>query len=85
MVGQELPELESRTHFFAVAAQLMRQILVDYARRHHASIGGSVCKLTLDEAMALPQRKDVDVVALDDALTILAEVDPRQSRVWSCA
>jgi RNA polymerase sigma-70 factor, ECF subfamily len=60
----------------------MRQILVDYARRHHASKrGGSVCKLTLDEAMALPQRKDVDVVALDDALTILAEVDPRQSRV----
>ena len=82
LVGQELPELESRTHFFAVAAQLMRQILVDYARRHHASKrGGSVCRLTLDEAMALPQRKDVDVVALDDALTILAEVDPRQSRV----
>jgi RNA polymerase sigma factor (TIGR02999 family) len=82
LVGQELPELESRTHFFAVAAQLMRQILVDYARRHRASKrGGSVCRLTLDEAVALPQRKDVDVVALDDALTILAEVDPRQSRV----
>ena len=82
LVGQELPELESRTHFFAVAAQLMRQILVDYARRHRASKRGSgICKLTLDDAIALPQRKDVDVVALDDALKTLAEVDARQSRV----
>jgi len=82
LVGQDPPELESRTHFFAVAAQLMRQILVDYARRHRASKrGGGVCMLTLDDAAAVPQRKNVDVVALDDALNTLAEVDPRQSRV----
>ncbi|MCU1304128.1 MAG: polymerase, sigma-24 subunit, subfamily [Candidatus Sulfotelmatobacter sp.] len=82
LVGQDLPAWESRAHFFAIAAQLMRQILVDYARRHRASKRGSgVCMLTLDEAMALPQRKDVDVVALDDALNTLAEMDPRQSRV----
>jgi RNA polymerase sigma factor (TIGR02999 family) len=82
LVGQDLPQWENRAHFFAIAAQLMRQILVDYARRRGASKRGSgVCMLTLDNAVALPQRKDVDVVALDDALNTLAEVDPRQSRV----
>jgi RNA polymerase sigma factor (TIGR02999 family) len=82
LVGKSLPQWESRTHFFAIAAQLMRQILVDYARRHRASKRGSgVCMLTLDDAMALPQRKEVDVIAIDDALNTLAEVDPRQSRV----
>jgi RNA polymerase sigma factor (TIGR02999 family) len=76
------PQWESRTHFFAIAAQLMREILVDYARRQRASKRGSgVCMLTMDDAVALPRRKDVDVVALDDALNTLAEVDPRQSRV----
>ena len=82
LVGQDLPEWEGRAHFFAIAAQLMRQILVDYARRHRASKRGSgVCMLTLDDALALPRRKDVDVIALDDALNTLAEIDPRQSRV----
>jgi RNA polymerase sigma factor (TIGR02999 family) len=82
LVGQSLPQWESRTHFFAIAAQLMRQILVDYARRHRASKRGSgVCMLTLDDAVLLPQRKDVDVVAIDDALNALAEIDPRQSRI----
>jgi len=82
LVGQDLPQWESRTHFFAIAAQLMRQILVDYARRRRASKRGSgACMLTLDDAMILPQGKDVDVVAIDDALNALAEVDPRQSRV----
>jgi RNA polymerase sigma factor (TIGR02999 family) len=82
LVGQDFPEWEGRSHFFAIAAQLMRQILVDYARRRRATKRGSgACMLALDEAIALPQRKDVDVVALDDALNTLAEVDPRQSRV----
>ncbi len=82
LVGQGQPKWESRAHFFAVAAQLMRQILVDYARRHRASKRGSgICMLALDEAVSLPQRKGVDVVALDDALNTLAELDPRQSRV----
>jgi RNA polymerase sigma factor (TIGR02999 family) len=82
LVGQNLPKLENRAHFFAIAAQLMRQILVDYARRHRASKRGSgICLLELDDATALPQRKNVDVVALDDALNALAAIDPRQSRV----
>jgi RNA polymerase sigma factor (TIGR02999 family) len=82
LLGQNPPQWESRTHFFAIAAQLMRQILVDYARRRRASKRGSgACMLTLDDAIALPERKDVDVVAVDDALNTLAELDPRQSRV----
>lgn len=73
---------ESRTHFFAISAQLMRQILVDYARRHGAAKrGGSVCKLSLEDAMASPRRAQVDVVALDDALHALAKIDARQSQV----
>jgi RNA polymerase sigma factor (TIGR02999 family) len=82
LVGQELPQWKNRAHFFAVAAQLMRQILVDYARFHRASKRGSgVCMLTLDDVAALPQRKQVDVIALNDALNALAEIDSRQSRI----
>ena len=82
MVGQDFPEWEGRAHFFAIAAQLMRQILVDYARRHRASKRGSgICMLTVDDVAAQPQRKNMDVIALDDALNTLAEFDPRQSRI----
>lgn len=83
LVGVSLPhQWESRTHFFAISAQLMRQILVDYARRHGAAKrGGNVCKLSLEDAMATPRRAQVDVVALDDALQALARIDVRQSRV----
>jgi len=82
LVGQASTEFESRTHFLAIAAQLMRQILVDYARRHRAGKrGGGACLLTLDDALALSKRKDIDVVALDDALNQLAKIDVRQSRV----
>ena len=83
LVGVSAPQQwESRTHFFAIAAQLMRQILVDYARRHGTvKRGGSICKLSLEDAMATPRRAPVDVVALDDALQALARIDERQSRV----
>jgi len=82
LVGQDFPDVESRTHFFAIASQLMRQILVDYARHHRAAKrGGSICKLSLEDSMAPQRGEDVDVVALDDALKTLAKLDPRQSRV----
>jgi RNA polymerase sigma factor (TIGR02999 family) len=83
LVGVNAPQQwENRAHFFAIAAQLMRQILVDYARRHRAvKRGGSVCKLSLEDAMGTPRRARVDVVALDDALQALARIDERQSRV----
>lgn len=82
LVGLKPPQWESRAHFFAIAAQLMRQILVDYARRHRATKrGGTVCKLSIENAAVLPRRKDVDLIALDDALHSLAKLDARQSRV----
>lgn len=82
LIGLNTPQWESRTHFFVIASQLMRQILFDYARRHKAvKRSGSICKLSLAEAKVASRRKDVDVVALDDALNSLAKIDPRQSRV----
>jgi RNA polymerase sigma factor (TIGR02999 family) len=82
LVGLKAPQWESRTHFFAIAAQLMRQILVDYARRHGAvKRGRSICKLSLQDAMIAPRQTDVDVLALNDALQALSKIDARQSRV----
>lgn len=79
--GQEL-HIRNRAHFLAIASQLMRQILVDYARRHRAGKrGGGVCMVTLDERMALPQTRGVDVLALDEALNGLARLDQQQSRI----
>ena len=82
LVGASPPRWESRTHFFAIAAQLMRQILVDYARRHRAAKrGGNVCKVSIEQAAMKAQDRDVDVIALDRALQTLAKIDARQSRV----
>lgn len=82
LVGLNPPQWESRTHFFAIAAQLMRQILVDYARRHRAGKrGGGETTLPLEDATMLSRGKDVDVVALDEALKALAQIDPRKAQV----
>lgn len=82
LIGLNPPQWESRTHFFAIAAQLMRQILIDYARRHTAAKrGGGAPRLSLEDATSLSRQKEVDVLALDDALNALAKIDPRQSRV----
>jgi RNA polymerase sigma factor (TIGR02999 family) len=82
LVGLNAPQSESRTHFFAIAGQLMRQILVDYARRRRAGKrGAGACKVSLEDARPMAKRSDIDVVALDDALEALAKIDPRQSRV----
>jgi RNA polymerase sigma factor (TIGR02999 family) len=82
LAGQNPPQWQNRAHFFGIAAHIMRQILVEYARgRSTAKRGGSACRLSLDEALALPQQVDVDVVELDKALTGLAELDAQQSRI----
>ena len=76
------PDWQNRAHFFGVAAHVMRQILVEHARgRDAAKRGGGACKLALDEALALPQQIDVDVVALDKALTELSKLDEQQGRI----
>jgi RNA polymerase sigma-70 factor (ECF subfamily) len=73
---------QNRAHFFAISAQLMRQILVDFARiRHQWKRGGEVQRVSLEEAMVSPQGRGADLVALDDSLTALAAVDPRKSRI----
>jgi RNA polymerase sigma-70 factor, ECF subfamily len=74
---------QDRAHFFGIAANLMRQILINHAHSHRAAKrGGTAFKLTPDEAAGLPQtREDVDLVALDEALTRLAVLDPQQGRI----
>jgi RNA polymerase sigma factor (TIGR02999 family) len=82
LIHQEGPQWQNRAHFFGVAAQLMRQILVDHARnRLAAKRGAGAPRLTLDPEIALPQKREVDLVALDDALNELASLDPQQSRI----
>ena len=74
--------LKNRTHFFAMAATLMRQILVDHARRQHADKrGGRVTIVSLDGAVAAALPSSVDVLALDEALGALSVIDDRQCRV----
>ena len=73
---------KSRSHFFAMAAKLMRRILVDYARAHHAEKrGGNEPKISLDEAFVFARERPSEMIALDEALKNLAEIDARRSKV----
>jgi RNA polymerase sigma factor (TIGR02999 family) len=82
LVSQPEKHWQNRAHFLGVAAQAMRHILVDYARsRQCAKRGGAVQVVSLDEAAVISEDRAVEVVALDDALRRLAEVDPRKSRI----
>jgi RNA polymerase sigma factor (TIGR02999 family) len=82
LVGQgSRPDWESRSHFIAIAANHMRQILVDHARRHRAAKRGSgVTMVSLDDARAASDPTPVDVLALDEALRQLAAIDERKAR-----
>jgi RNA polymerase sigma factor (TIGR02999 family) len=82
LVDCEPLRLDNRAHFFSVASHLMRQILVDYARRHHAGKrGANRLTLSLDDAIAVPRKRQLDLVTLDDALNKLAAMDARQSQI----
>lgn len=83
LAGSNAPQWQNRAHFFGIAARVMRQILVEYARSHAAAKRGGpeAYTLTLDEALELPKPIDVDVIALDGALNRLNELDPQQSRI----
>jgi RNA polymerase sigma factor (TIGR02999 family) len=73
---------QNRAHFFAVSAQLMRRILVDWARsQQYLKRGGQIQTVSLDEALVLSRRRGADLAALDDALNALATVDVRKSQV----
>jgi RNA polymerase sigma-70 factor, ECF subfamily len=79
LVDQTNPTWQHRSHFYGVAARLMRQILVDHARRKHAGKRGGL-KVSLDEAVSFQQERSRDLVALDTGLNALEKVDPRKCK-----
>jgi RNA polymerase sigma factor (TIGR02999 family) len=82
LVDQRAAQWQNRAHFFGIAAQAMRRILVDHARAHAASKrGGAVRKVPINEEILVGPVMDVDLLALDEALTRLAALDPQQSRI----
>lgn len=82
LVDQRSAKWQNRAHFFGIAAQAMRRILVDHARAHAAGKrGGAMRRVPLDGADLAGPATDVDLLALDEALTRLARLDPQQSRV----
>jgi RNA polymerase sigma factor (TIGR02999 family) len=82
LIDQREKDWQNRAHFYGVAAQVMRRILVDYARTHRtAKRGGAHQKVSLDDAILLSPEQSDEIVALDEALSRLARLDPRQTRV----
>jgi RNA polymerase sigma factor (TIGR02999 family) len=82
LIDQTQVNWQNRSHFFGVAARMMRRILVDHARtRRRDKRGGAATKLSLDVAMNLGSGREADLVSLDDALKALADLDSRKSQV----
>lgn len=82
LIDQRNVRWQNRAHFFSIAARLMRRILIDHARAHHyAKRGGDVIKVSLGKAIDVSKERAAELVSLDDALTALAEIDPRKSQV----
>jgi RNA polymerase sigma factor (TIGR02999 family) len=82
LIDQRAVKWQNRAHFFGIAAQAMRRILVDHARAHSASKrGDGVRTIPIDDVVIVGGTVDIDLLALDEALTRLAAIDPQQSRV----
>src|SRR3954452_5589275 len=81
LIDQTHVASQNRSHFFAIAANLMRQILVNHARDRRAVKRGGGNRVAMNDDAAAVQPREVDLIALDEALTSLAKVDPRQSRI----
>lgn len=82
LIDQRNVQWQNRAHFFGVAAQMIRRILVDHARAHQtAKRGGGAPTVAIDDALQISKKRDLDVVALDDALNSLATLDPQQGRI----
>src|SRR5213594_2483936 len=81
-VDKTHPHWQNRPHFFAVAARLMRRIMVDHARERHAlKRGGAALKMTVDEAALVTGARAAELIALDEALQNLAALDPRMCQI----
>ena len=82
LVDWETVSWQNRSHFFAVAAQVMRHILVDHARKKKAAMhGGNLQKIALDDAISFSKSKEIGLIDLDDALKDLAKLDDRQAKI----
>ena len=82
LVGQTRVDWQGRAHFLAFAAQAMRQILVDHARRHGAAKrGGNRHRIALDDNLVIESDRNVDLLAIEDALKKLTKLDPRQAQM----
>jgi len=82
LIDQRNVQWQNRAHFFGIAAHLMRRFLAGYARsRHCAKRGGGARQVSLDEAMIVSEERAADMVALDDALNSLAQIDERKSQI----
>ena len=82
LVDQTSVTWQNRAHFFGIASQMMRRILVNHAEAHKAAKrGGGRTRLSLDDAVSFARNKEVDLIALDDALNRLAKIDMQQSRI----
>jgi len=82
LVGQTRVDWQGRAHFLAIAAHVMRQILVDHARRHRAARrGGNRHRIALDDNLVIEPDRNVDLLAIEDALTKLTKLDPRQAQM----
>ena len=81
LADQKPFEADNRAHFLAVASRLMRQILVDYARSHAAAKRGADLRVELDAALILPRERNAEVIALDEALKTLSQIDEQQGQI----
>ena len=82
LIDQRNVQWQNRAHFFGIAAQAMRRIVIDHARaRQRVKRGGVQQAVTLDEAMIASESRSIDVLALDEALSRLAALDPRQAKI----
>src|SRR5438045_7434182 len=81
LVNYKRMRWQNRAHFFAVSAQLMRRILVEHARRHNLKRGGGVQHVSLEAAAMVGGNRAADLVALDDAMNTLAQLDSRKAQV----
>ncbi|HMT08605.1 MAG TPA: sigma-70 family RNA polymerase sigma factor [Pyrinomonadaceae bacterium] len=81
LVNWENVSWQNRAHFFAVAAEVMRKVLIDHARKRDSQKRSGGQRIVLDDAISVPEKKDLDVIKLEEALVALETVDPRQAKI----